>query len=155
MPCNSIGYSDSPKQGRSSYWFCKNNYNPSQKSGFCASINSRITWDILVRFDHYLNYNCYNEPFTDSSYKDLFWHMHGLIFETSIWLLAGSTRFLIFQCWVASHPTVKVYRRLQPLLEQSRYHLEFALHVSLTSWLSTACLKPSKREDIANPLNLF
>ena len=26
--------------------------------------------------------------------KGLYWDMHGLIFETSIWLLAGSTRFL-------------------------------------------------------------
>ena len=40
-----------------------------------------------------MEYNCFNEPFADLPYKDLFWDMHGLIFETNIWLLAGSTRF--------------------------------------------------------------
>ena len=44
--------------------------------------------------DHQINYNCFNEPFAVSPYKSLHWDMHGLIFETSIWLLAGSTRLL-------------------------------------------------------------
>ena len=39
-----------------------------------------------------INYNCFNEPFAASLCKYLCWDMHGLIFETSIWLLAGSTR---------------------------------------------------------------
>ena len=37
------------------------------------------------------------EPFAVSQCKNFDWYMHGLIFETSIWLLAGSTR-LLFSC---------------------------------------------------------
>ena len=44
--------------------------------------------------DHQINYNCFNEPFAVSPCINLYWDMHGLIFETSIWLLAGSTRYL-------------------------------------------------------------
>ena len=33
----------------------------------------------------------FNEPFAVSPYRSLYWDMHGLIFETSIWLPAGST----------------------------------------------------------------
>ena len=44
--------------------------------------------------DYQINYNCFNEPFAVSPCRSLYWDMHGLIFETSIWLLAGSTRFL-------------------------------------------------------------
>ena len=36
----------------------------------------------------------FNEPFAVSPYWGLYLDMHGLIFETSIWLLAGSTRYL-------------------------------------------------------------
>ena len=43
---------------------------------------------------HQINYNCFNEPFAVSPYRNLYWDMHGLIFETSIWLLAGSTRLV-------------------------------------------------------------
>ena len=45
--------------------------------------------------DHQINDNCFNEPFAVSPCKSLYWDMHGLIFETSIWLLAGSTRLLV------------------------------------------------------------
>ena len=71
-----------------------NKYSPSEKSGFCACISSRITTVIHITIDHQINYNCFNEPFAVSPYKSLHWDMHGLIFETSIWLLAGSTRLL-------------------------------------------------------------
>lgn len=71
-----------------------NKHNPSAKSGFCACISSRITTVIHVVSDHQINYNCFNEPFAVSPYKSLYWHVHGLIFETSISLLAGSTRYL-------------------------------------------------------------
>ena len=43
-----------------------------------------------------VNYNCCNEPFAVSQCEGLYWDMHGLIFETSIWLLAGSTRFILW-----------------------------------------------------------
>ena len=36
--------------------------------------------------------NWFNEPFAVSLCKSMYLDMHGLIFETSIWLLAGSTR---------------------------------------------------------------
>ena len=67
------------------------------KLGLDACISSRITTVIHVVSDHQINYNCFNEPFAVSPYRSLYWDMHGLIFETSIWLLAGSTRFLQLQ----------------------------------------------------------
>ena len=73
-------------------------HNPSTKSGLGACISSRITTVIHVMNDHQINYNCFNEPFAVSPYRSLYWDMHGLIFETSIWLLAGSTRFVKY-CW--------------------------------------------------------
>ena len=39
-----------------------------------------------------MNYNCYNEPAAVSPNIGIYRDMHGLIFETSISLLAGSTR---------------------------------------------------------------
>ena len=72
-----------------------NKHNPSAKLGMGACISSRITTVIHVVSDHQINYNCFNEPFAVSPYKSLYWDMHGLIFETSIWLLAGSTRLLL------------------------------------------------------------
>ena len=69
-----------------------NKHNPSSKSGLGACISSRISTVIHVKSDHQINYNCFNEPFAVSPYRSLYWDMHGLIFETSIWLLAGSTR---------------------------------------------------------------
>ena len=38
------------------------------------------------------NHSWVNEPFAVSLFKSLYLDMHGLISETSIWLLAGSTR---------------------------------------------------------------
>ena len=59
-----------------------------------ACISSRITTGIQVVRDYQINYNWYNEPFAVSSVKFLYLDMHGLIFETSVWLLAESTRLL-------------------------------------------------------------
>ena len=70
-----------------------NKYKPSQKLAFCACISSTIRAVIHIAFDYHVSYNCFNEPFAVSPCEDLYWDMHGLIFETSIWLLAGSTRF--------------------------------------------------------------
>ena len=70
-----------------------NKYKPSLESAFCACISSTIRAVIHIALDYQVNYNCFNEPFAVSPCKDLYWDMHGLIFETSIWLLAGSTRF--------------------------------------------------------------
>ena len=73
-----------------------NKHNPSTKSGQDACISSRITMVIHVMNDHQINDNCFNEPFAVSPCRSLYWDMHGLIFETSIWLLAGSTRFVCY-----------------------------------------------------------
>ena len=66
--------------------------NTPSKLGFSARISSRITTVIRVVREHQINYNWFNEPFAVSQYSCLYLDMHGLIFETSIWLLAGSTR---------------------------------------------------------------
>ena len=73
-----------------------NKYNPSTKLDQCACISSRITTAIHVFNDNQISYNCFTEPFAVLPYGNLYWDMHGLIFETSIWLLAGSTR--VVQC---------------------------------------------------------
>ena len=62
--------------------------------GIDACISSRITTGIQVVRDYQINYNWYNEPFAVFKVKELYLDMHGLIFETSVWLLAGSTRSL-------------------------------------------------------------
>ena len=80
--------------GRAWVGSVSNKHNPSTESGLGACISSRITTVIHVMNDHQINYNCFNEPFAVSPYRSLYWDMHGLIFETSIWLLAGSTRFV-------------------------------------------------------------
>ena len=82
------------KPGRAWVGSVSNKHNPSMKSGIDACISSRITTVIHVVSNHQINYNCFNEPFAVSPYRSLYWDMHGLIFETSIWLLAGSTRLL-------------------------------------------------------------
>ena len=94
-PCDSFGYYESPRnQARAWVGSVSNKHNPSTKSGLGACISSRITTVIHVMNHHQINYNCFNEPFAVSPYRNLYWDMHGLIFETSIWLLAGSTRLL-------------------------------------------------------------
>ena len=95
-----------------------NKHNPSTKSGLGACISSRITTVIHVMVDHQINYNCFNEPFAVSPCRSLYWDMHGLIFETSIWLLAGSTRFVRFryvfvkECWRCVFPRIHDYLSL-------------------------------------------
>ena len=68
---------------------------PRKQLGINACISSRITTVIQVVRYYQINYNWYNEPFAVSQYKCLYLDMHGLIFETSVWLLAGSTRLLV------------------------------------------------------------
>ena len=82
------------RPGRAWVGSVTNKHNPSTESGLGACISSRITTVIHVKNDHQINCNCFNEPFAVSPYRSLYWDMHGLIFETSIWLLAGSTRFV-------------------------------------------------------------
>ena len=82
------------RPGRAWVGSVPNKHNPSTKLGLSACISSRITTVIHVMNDHQINDNCFNEPFAVSPCKSLYWDMHGLIFETSIWLLAGSTRLI-------------------------------------------------------------
>ena len=71
-----------------------------RESGIDACISSRITTGIQVVRDYQINYNWYNEPFAVFKVKELYLDMHGLIFETSVWLLAESTRLLSLPHWI-------------------------------------------------------
>ena len=63
---------------------------------FNACISSRITTVIQVGLcQDQVNYSCYNEPFAVSRLDRLYLDMHGLIFEISTSVQAGSTRYLI------------------------------------------------------------
>ena len=103
--------------GRTPHWFLSNKYSPSKKLGFVACISSRITTVIQVVEIYQINYNWYNEPFAVSQYKCLYLDMHGLIFETSVWLLAGSTRLLSFGnsnlSWMKDGVFLKILHTIQ------------------------------------------
>jgi hypothetical protein len=81
-----------------------------RKSGIDACISSRITTGIQVVRDYQRNYNWYNEPFAVFKVKELYLDMHGLIFETSVWLLAESTRLLSLPQWLLGHVWVSKWR---------------------------------------------
>ena len=85
------------------------------KSGLCACISSRITTVIHVSRSNWIYYNWYNEPFAVSPKISLNSDMHGLIFETSIWLLAGSTRWkwVVKLCHADNSSTI-IYHELMP-----------------------------------------
>ena len=109
-----------------------NKHNPSKKSGTGACISSRITTVIHVKGDHQINYNCFNEPFAVVPYKNLHWDMHGLIFETSIWLLAGSTRL---QREPDSHiHDMNLYYPASSLLFDHVLILNISTNASIYSW---------------------
>jgi len=65
---------------------------PTRGRSLLACISSRIATVIQVGLYDPRNHGWPNEPFAASLCKSLCLDMHGLIFETSIWLLAGSTR---------------------------------------------------------------
>ena len=72
---------------------CTNNNSPSNELNWLSCISYRITVLIhVVSRGHVIN-NWINEQFAVSLCRNIYTHMHGLIFDTSIWLLAGSTRF--------------------------------------------------------------
>ena len=104
LPCNSFCQCES---FNSSSWAwvgsVTNDHNLSTKSGLVACISYRISTDIHITIDCQVHCNCFNEPFAVSQNKRLYWDMHGLIFETSIWLLAGSTRYQAKQCIAQRH----------------------------------------------------
>ena len=116
--------------------FVSNKRSPSVKSDIYACISSRITTVIHVVFDFPVNDNCYNEPFAVSPYKGLYLDMHGLIFETSIWLLAGSTRWLSIVMRVQL--TEVNFRNLQP--KHLRIQFDSRSQFYLTSAILT-CLE--------------
>ena len=97
-----------------------NKHNPSRKLGRCACISCRITTGIHVMTIYQINYNCFNEPFAVLPYKSLYWHMHGLIFETSIWLLAGSTRLNL-------HRLISVKMEI---IRDTQSHHRYELHIA-------------------------
>ena len=132
------------KPGRAWVGSISNKHNPSTKSGIDACISSRITTVIHVVSNHQINYNCFNEPFAVSPYKNLYWDMHGLIFETSIWLLAGSTRFVHWQLTVMPcfHDTTEAIKnffiiRQLPCIESERFYRDFFISNSLDHRLAS------------------
>ena len=137
-----------------------NKHNPSTESGLGACISSRITTVIHVRNDHQVNNNCFKEPFADSPIWNLFWDMHGLIFETSIWLLAGSTRFLT---WTAK-PTLRYWHRRRPAGQDNatndRSQREVlgdeppARHSKPRRWRKTSETRAYQLFDCSSPLTL-
>lgn len=86
-----------------------------RESGLDACISSRITTVIQVVRYYQINYNWFNEPFAVSPYKDLYLDMHGLIFETSVWLLAESTRLLSSYCFSKSRCSIKTTNQERPV----------------------------------------
>ena len=96
-----------------------------------ACISSRITMVIHVKSYHQINYNCFNEPFAVSPYKSLYWDMHGLVFKTSIWLLAGSTRLQLLRTWYCWMISIEV--------ETARGALELSCVNLVHTW--AACFK--------------
>ena len=116
LPCNSFCHCES---FNSSSWAwvgsVTNDHNLSTKLGLVACISYRISTDIHIAINYQVHYNCFNEPFAVSQDERLYWDMHGLIFETSIWLLAGSTRYQLRQCLCkdALHHTTCVSTHMQ------------------------------------------
>ena len=66
------------------------------------------SFSTVIHFMYQINYNCFNEPFAVLLCSYLYLDMHGLVFETSIWLLAESTRYYIGQ-WPCSLASLKYY----------------------------------------------
>ena len=76
------------------YWFCSNKA--------IEHTRWRYKWQVLAlemlqlsvyNLYHVVNDSWFNEPFAVSLFLHVNIDMHGLIIETSIWLLAGSTRY--------------------------------------------------------------
>ena len=70
-----------------------------------SCISCSITVGIHVMCGNHVFYNWINELFAVSIWNILYKHLHGLIFDTSIWLPAGSTRFSIFKS-IHIHPSI-------------------------------------------------
>ena len=109
-----------------------NECNLSRKSGLLACISSRITMDI-----HIVNIivEITTVVMSYSQFcriKSLYLDLHGLIFETSIWLLAGSTRLVLS---LSSSSVKKMKKDLEVLFEKrqgmsnSRKHNQFRVVV--------------------------
>ena len=94
-----------PSKGEASEGSVSNNRHPPAKLGLESCISSRIATVIHIQNYRQRNHNWYNEPFAVSQNNNSDWDMHGLIFETSIWLLAGSTRLRISCCRVCKQTT--------------------------------------------------
>ena len=130
-------YYDLPQIRTSLSWFYAKNNNPSKKSGIQSCISYRITNDINVMCHNNIINNWVNEQFAVLLYCNVYTHMHGLIFETSIWLLAGSTRFSFNNLpWhnpaSMSHKVVMDARSTEITKSQWSWNITF-LHDSINS----------------------
>ena len=88
----SFHYYDLPRFGPGPCRSCTNNNSPSDELDFVSCISYRITVVIHVMYRSHVVNNWINEQFAVSQCRNIYTHMHGLVFDTSIWLLAGSTR---------------------------------------------------------------
>ena len=79
----------------------------------------------------------------------LLWDLHGLVLETSIWLLAGSTRFLVretisgaitktgHECWLYCDRQLDPNAWIQAIISSSSFPDSDRLYVAQTSLLTT------------------
>ena len=71
-------------------WFI---FKLSNKYDLAALACISSSFSTVIHLMYQINYNCFNEPFAVLLCSYLYLDMHGLVFETSIWLLAESTRY--------------------------------------------------------------
>ena len=127
--------------------FCANNNSPSKKLGIQSCISYRITDDIHVIFRNHIINNWVNEQFAVLLCWNIYTHMHGLIFETSIWLLAGSTRFLHYITFVINQHALcsdtivnEHIRYVQPYNTQMRiFIMQTIIRQSTLTWCMYTC----------------
>ncbi len=88
-----------------------------------------------------INFNCFNEPFAVWPRKGSYWDMHGLILETSIWPLAGSTRLM----------ELYTIRAVKHLYGKQRCKTSDNRHSQMKTWTykSDACSIPNQRLPIS------
>ena len=89
---SSFHYYDLTRFGPGPCRSCTNNNSPSNELDYVSCISYRITVVIHVVYRSRIVNNWINEQFAVSQCRNIYTHMHGLVFDTSIWLLAGSTR---------------------------------------------------------------
>ena len=109
-------------------------YSHSRTTDSGSRISSRITTGIHVKLHVCTIDNWIIELFAVASYRKLYTHMHGLTFETSIWLLAGSTRFSWFLIRCSTWASRIVHAQMCSVRRQRR-HIVTSNCIVLIVWL--------------------